>query len=226
MENRLKVLGSWAGLIGASVMSIGLIIVAFAFVGLEGQSYSPANHFVSELGHTAASELWQVFSLVLIIGASAFGLHMLSVGLRFRAFWRWLFIIGGLIVTIGGIGVALFPMDVNLDMHGLVALLFFFSSMILVTVFSAYVALSSQAAYPRWIALVGVPLVISSAVFLINLFAKLGESSDALAAPEARAATDIVTISEWGVIIFLSMWVIVLAIRDLARRDAQTAHSN
>lgn len=210
MTRRLGVLG---GLIGAIVMTVGLIVTAFAFVGLQGQSYNPLNHWVSELGDTNASELWFVFSIVLIIGAIGFGLHMAEVGRRFGGIWRWIFTIGGVFVALFGGLVGVFPMNVNLDAHQDVALIFFGSSMGLITLFSLYVGISRQKAYPRWMALVGVPMVISAAIFLNNVFSGSESLENPLAAPTGpRDPTDIVTISEWGIIIFILAWVIITAI--------------
>ncbi len=219
MEARLKVIGSWGGLIGALVLTLGLIITAIAFVGLEGQSYSPFNHFVSELGHTAASELWVLFSISLIIGGLGFGLLMIGVGLRFDGAWRWVFLIGGLLVGISGALVGVFPMNTQSDAHSTVALIFFLFSMILVALFCGYVGFATQSVYPRWIAIIGVPMVISALIFLVTLAIRLAENPDALIVVVDRPGFDILTTSEWGVIIFLSTWVIVLAIHHLARRE-------
>lgn len=225
MENRLKVIGTWGGLIGAVVLTFGLLITAIAFVGLQGQSYSPFNHFVSELGHTAASELWGLFSAALVIGGTGFGLLMVGVGLRYEGAWRWIFLIGGLIVGISGALVGVFPMNTQSGAHSITALIFFLFSMILVALFSGYIGFGAQTVYPRWLAIIGLPMVVSALIFLVTLTVRLAENPDALIVVVDRPDFDILTTSEWGVIIFLSVWVIVLAIHDLTRRGAQTAHA-
>ena len=60
---RVDRLAIWAGLIGASVIAVGSVVTASPTRGSKGESYSPLNHFVSELGELAVSRLAVVFNL-------------------------------------------------------------------------------------------------------------------------------------------------------------------
>lgn len=206
VSRRLTIL---PGFIGAAIITLGTFITAFPYVGAQGQTYSPLNHFVSELGHTAESELAGVFNIALVIGGLAYGIFMVGVGLRFTGVTRYVIAIGGTLAGISGALVGVFPMDVDLQTHGQVALGFFEGSLVLLALFSLYVGLFPQTAYPRWLALVGLPMIISNAIFVLLV---LTGGPEALAGPESgRPALWPITVAEWGVIIFLMVWVTVLA---------------
>lgn len=205
------------GLIGVIVLTLGSIITALPYIGAQGQTYSPLNHFVSELGHTQESELASLFNLALIIGGLCFGLHMIGVGLRFTGWMRYVVAIGGALAGISGAFVGIYPMDVDLATHGGVALGFFEGSLLVLIIFSLYVAFSRQTAYPRWLSLIALPMIISNSIFI---YLVLGGGEDALAAPESgRLAFNPVTASEWGVIIFLLVWVSVVTIYRAAQAE-------
>ncbi len=216
LRYRIERLGTLGGLLGSTIMTVGLILAAIAFLGLMGQTYNPLNHFVSELGHTEASELWSVFSAVVIVGAIGFGMQMIAVGNRFGGVVFWLFALGGIVVAISGGLVAVFPMNVNLEAHGQVALTFFASSFLVVALFSLVVGFSNQTVYRHWLAIVGVPMLVSSLVFAVTLSNRATTNASviqALATPEnTRAAFNIVTASEWAVMISLLLWVLVVAV--------------
>ncbi|MDX2163616.1 MAG: DUF998 domain-containing protein [bacterium] len=210
------------GFFGAAVISLGALVTAIPYVGGQGQSYSPFNHFVSELGDTQESELASVFNIALIVGGLAFAGFMIGVALRFTGVMRYVIGIGGVLAGIAGALVGVFPMDVDLAAHGTVALAFFQGSLVLLIVFSLYVGFARQTAYPRWLALVALPMIISNAVFVSIV---LGGGEDALAAPVGgRQDFWLTTVSEWGVIIFLMVWVTVIAIWQAAGgRGAKSA---
>jgi uncharacterized membrane protein YciS (DUF1049 family) len=206
------------GFLGAAIITLGALITAFPYVGGQGQNYSPFNHFVSELGHTQESELASLFNIALIVGGLLYGVFMIGVGLRFTGIMRYVIAIGGMLAGIAGALVGVFPMDVDLATHGQVALAFFEGSLVLLILFSLYVAFGRQTAYPRWLALVALPMIISNAIFV---YIVLNGGEDALAAPTTgRADFWLTTVAEWGVIIFLLMWVTVIAIWRAAHEDA------
>jgi len=205
------------GVIGVGAITLGSLITAFAYVGEAGEAYSPFNHFVSELGHTQFSGLSAVFNGGLVIGGLCFALHMIGVGLRFKSAFRYLIVVMGVIA--GGFGalVGIFPMNIDSTAHTLAAFGFFAGSLVMLTTFSVGVVVNRHTAYPRWLAGLSVPMILSTAIFL-NLAFSAGQG--ALAAPAGeRAAFLPITASEWGVIIFLLMWVTVMAIYRATRTD-------
>jgi len=205
------------GFVGAAVIALGALVTAFPYAGTAQEPYSPLNHFVSELGNTQESALAGVFNVALVIGGLAFALFMTGVGLRVRGVMRGVLAIGGALVGISGALVGVFPMDVNPTTHGLVALLFFQGSLVLLVLFSVYVALARQAAYPGWLALVALPMIVSNAVFVVLV---RSSGTAALAAPVGERDPFLpITTSEWGVIVFLLAWVAAIATWRVRQSD-------
>jgi len=205
------------GFIGVAVIALGALVTAFAYTGSGQEPYSPFNHFVSELGNTHESGLAGLFNVAVVIGGLAFALFTVGVGLRFRGVMRYAFAIGGALVGISGALVGVFPMDVDPTTHGLVALLFLEGSFVLLVLFSTFVALARQAAYPGWLALVALPMMVSNAVFVVRV---RNSGPGALAAPVGeRDPFVLITMSEWGVVIFLLAWVTVIAIWRVRQSD-------
>ena len=104
-------LAIWAGLIGASVIAIGSVVTALAYTGSKGQSYSPLNHFVSELGQLSVSRLAVVFNTSLIVGGVCFVVFILGLAAAGQGWLRYVYGLVGVIAGIGGALVGVFPMD-------------------------------------------------------------------------------------------------------------------
>jgi hypothetical protein len=208
-----------AGFIGAGILSFGLVITGNAYRGTIGEPYSIFNHLISELGVTNVSKLWWLFSISLVVGGICFGLHMIGVGLQFTGWFRWLTLIGGALVGIFGALVGFFPLDKNVVVHSTVATIFFLSGMIVVTFFTIYVASSKQTAFPKWMAIPGIPVVICAGVFLLASLVTFSNGGNAINPPvSTRSSFEPIMASEWGVIIFVLVWGALVSIH-LARRS-------
>ncbi|MBW7880682.1 MAG: DUF998 domain-containing protein [Anaerolineae bacterium] len=208
MSNWSRRLTIIPGYVGTTVLVIATLVTALTYTGADGQRYSLLNHFVSELGHTQDSKLAAVFNAALVFGALMLGLHLVGVGLRFRSFFRYIVCVVGAVVGIAGALVGVFPMDVNTNMHRLVALGFFEGSLLLLIIFSLFVGLTRQCAYPRWMALLAIPMLAANLVFLNEL--RL-DGIDALAlALTLREPFRLICASEWAVILAVLLWVVVM----------------
>jgi hypothetical protein len=229
MLKNTRKLGYMSGFIGSVLMSLGLIVTAFAYrngqywttiqSGDPAERYSIFNHFVSELGHTQESELHVLFSLSLFTGAICFFLLMIAVGSEFGSgtgMGRFL-IFGGSMIGLFGFLVGVFPMDIQPVIHAVVAIIFFCSSLIVVGVFSYHIARSSQTTYPKWLWIWGIPVVLSAAIFLLLLIFTQGAAL--LLPPDQRDSFTLLATSEWGVIIFMLVWGIAMSIH-LAVKNA------
>ena len=104
-------LAIWAGLIGSSVIAIGSVVTALAYTGSKGQSYSPLNHFVSELGQLSVSRLAVVFNTSLIVGGVCFVVFILGLAAAGQGWLRYVYGLVGVIAGIFGALVGVFPMD-------------------------------------------------------------------------------------------------------------------
>ncbi len=208
-----------SGFLGATAMTLGLLISAIAYRGVVGESYSLSRHLVSELGETNVSEAWWLFSVSLILGGIIFGVFMAAVGTHFTGFIRAAIITGGIIVGIFGMLVGVFPLDTNANAHTIAAMIFFFTALTVVTIFSAHLLFGSQTVFPKWIGFAGLPMIISVATFLLS--ALVMAVQDGLINPHIsdRATFELVMFSEWCVLIFLLVWGVIVSVHLLTRKS-------
>jgi hypothetical membrane protein len=99
-RSTLDAVGIGAGLIGASVLTLGSVITGFAYHGTEDERYSPFNHWVSELGELDVSRLAPLFNASLVIGGLLFAVFMFALALtrtsRLRIFYGLLGVVAGI----------------------------------------------------------------------------------------------------------------------------------
>ena len=60
--------GALSGLLGVVIIIFGTEVAASAYRGRAGETYSPLNHFVSELGHAHVSAEAMLFNVSLVAG--------------------------------------------------------------------------------------------------------------------------------------------------------------
>ena len=199
-------LAIWAGLIGASVIAIGSVVTALAYTGSKGQSYSPLNHYVSELGQLSVSRLAVVFNTSLIVGGVCFVVFILGLAAAGQGWLRYLYGLVGVIAGIGGAFVGVFPMD-YLVPHSRAALTFFMLGLVTVLLASIDFVRRPDPRFPRWLSVVGAVTVAAFAIFLVILF---GGDND-LSHPDERVAIWPLTIFEWLLIVGILGWVFLTA---------------
>jgi hypothetical membrane protein len=200
-----------AGFFGVVTIAVGSILTGLAYVGNQGQQYSPVNHFVSELGEVDVSELASVFNIGLIIGCAALCVFMVGVALQIPNWFRYVFGAVGLIAGISGLLVGVFPMN-NLEAHTTVALTFFNTGWIVVGLFSLYILFYSRSGFPRWLIIPGIFTVGSFIAFLTELDNPGMSINSVLAAPTNRPAFWALTTFEWAVIIGVLIWVFCVSL--------------
>jgi hypothetical membrane protein len=203
-----------SGVIGTSVIAIGSIISAVAYVGSKGEPYSPLNHWVSELGQTGVSELAGLFNLSLIVGGALFAIFMVGLAAVRTGWLRFLYGAIGVAAGIAGAFVGVYPMN-NLDLHGIAALTFFNLGWIAVGLASIDFLRNRDPRFPWWLAVIGGLTVVAFLGFLYVLAPLL--SGDGLAAPDVRPDIWIVPILEWAVLIGILAWVFLTGLTWLRR---------
>ncbi|MBZ0292137.1 MAG: DUF998 domain-containing protein [Anaerolineae bacterium] len=210
-----------AGFVGSILITIGSVITALVYVGKQGQSYSPLNHFVSELGEVGVSSAAALFNTSLIIGGIFLVIFLVGLATLLKGWFRYLFGLVGLIAGISGMLVGVFPMN-NLEAHTQVALTFFNTGWIMVALFSIYILFVRSSLFPRWLVIPGVFTVLSFIAFLSSIS---GLSGDALAAPTDRVAVWNVTVFEWMLIAGVMIWVFLVSLR-LLQTDRESVSVN
>jgi hypothetical membrane protein len=93
--------GPLVGMLGSAIFLLASVVAAFTYRGTLGESYSPLNHWVSELGEIGVSGLATIFNVGLILGGLALAVFMSALGIVALSFF-----------VLGWIAVALATIDI------------------------------------------------------------------------------------------------------------------
>jgi hypothetical membrane protein len=206
---KLDRLAACAGLVGGTVITAGSVVTAVVYRGADGERYSPLNHFVSELGELAHSELAAVFNLSLIGGGVCFAVFMSGLAASRPGILRVLAGGIGAVAGLGGSFVGVFPMDYAVQ-HGLAASTFFNLGWIAVGLASIDFVIHRDPRFPRPLALVGLATVAAFIGFLRELGASTNPSGG-LASPDVRPDVWALTTLEWLTIAGIVGWVLLVS---------------
>lgn len=105
-------------------MILGTLISAFAYRGKQGETYSPLNHFISELGEIGVSHLAWVFNTGLILCGIILIPACISLGMILPGFLSKLGMFSGVIAAVG-LALVGFNLMNKLKPHGKAAVTFF-----------------------------------------------------------------------------------------------------
>ena len=199
-----------AGLVGATVMTLGAVATGLVYRGTDGEIYSPFSHWVSELGERGVSQLAPAFNVSLMIGGILFAVFMTGLAVTRTGWLRFLYGPLGVIAGLAGTGVGIFPMN-ELSIHALVALTFFMLGWIVVGLASLDFVLRPDVRFPRWLSILGAVTVAAFIGFLVSLQTEGLLAEDGLAAPDVRQSFWIVPTLEWALIVGILAWVFLTA---------------
>ena len=206
--------GSLLGILGAVVISLGTVISALFYQGRSGEKYSLLNHFVSELGEYPWSAAAWVFNTSLVLGGLLVLVFMLTLWLVFDNWFGRLIVIVGVITSVSGSLVGLYPMS-NLEPHIDAALTFFYTGLLMTILFSAYVFTRQNEKFPKWLAIPGLISFVSFFAFLFltdPIFPDGAPVEEIFLVLENRPAILETAIFEWAVIISTLIWIFVLSV--------------
>jgi hypothetical membrane protein len=193
-----------------------MLVTAAAYSGSAGESYSPLNHFISELGEIAVSRLAWVFNLSLVVGGAGLGLFLALLSGRLTARTKTAFLAFGAIAGASGTLVGVFPMDYH-AIHRIVADVFFLTGWLVVGTFSLWLVRGPSAGFPRLLAAIG-PVVGATSLAFVAVY-----SSYHPANPDAAVANrpDLwaVPTLEWASLLSLLTWFICVSVVLLRKAD-------
>jgi hypothetical membrane protein len=198
-------------LTGALAITVGSVVAAIGYTGTESESYSPLNHWVSELGEIGVSQLAWAFNLGLVVGGLGFVVFMAGLAIDATDKLRWVYGPIGVVAGIAGALVGVFPMN-NREVHGLVAFTFFNLGWIAVATASVPVAVGHDRRFPRWLAAAGAVAVVAFLAFLYGVRVDTAVAVSALGAPAERPAFWLSPTLEWAVIVAIIGWTVLAAL--------------
>jgi hypothetical membrane protein len=203
------------GVFGVFSNTLGFIIAAGFYQGRLGEGYSVLNHFVSELGEYAHSDLAVIFNIGLIVGGICFLGFMIGLASQLSGFWKWFFGITGLVTSISGGLVGIFPMD-NLGLHFSAAMTFFYSGLLITVLFSVYILFFDRKdQFDRWLTIPGGISAVAFFVFLFLTTPMVPEDQPVEAIFEVlenRPPIIETAIFEWVVVISILGWILSLSV--------------
>ena len=215
--------GGLFGVLGPSIICLGILIASLGYVGVEGQHYNPLNHFVSELGEVGTSDLALIFNLSLVLGGIFNTGFMVWLPFQFQGWIRYpLLLIGTLAAGFGAL-VGIYPMNA-LDQHVFVALAFFDLGLLTALGYSLVILLTRNHSLPRWLA---IPGIINTLTFFIftNFPSQFEKEVDFQGGMEGGLANrpDLIPLAlmEWVVILGVVAWFLIMGIYFLSRRQGK-----
>jgi hypothetical membrane protein len=203
MTSTLARYGPVIGFLGSTLFMVAALVAGVAYTGTAGESFSPLNHWVSELGELGVSSLALVFNIGLFVGGLALALFFAALGLLRKSRLAWLYVPIGLIAGISGAFVGVFPMN-NRAIHIVFALGFFVLGWMAVGLASLDVWRRPEARFSRWLPALG---AVTVAVFLLFLsvyipYLYTDTGTD-------RPSVSVATVLEWLVLVGIIGWVLV-----------------
>lgn len=182
----------WFGILRYfSLVSNGVLIACTLYAGLiyrgkANERYSPANHFISELGELGTSRGARVFNGGLILAELLLIPFFIGLGTALQSILGWLGAASGIASAVACGLVGCFPMN-NLKPHTVVAVAFFRLGLLTMILFG--VALLAQpagvTALPRWLGVAGLLGALSYASFLLSFKPKPAKEAE----PETEPPT-------------------------------------
>jgi hypothetical membrane protein len=211
-----------AALVGVAAVTVASVVTALLYTGSQGEPYSPLNHWVSELGQVSVSQGALLFNVGLVVAGLCFAIFIAglaaSVPGRLRYAWAVLGVVGG----ISGALVGVFPMD-QLEVHGLVAMGFFFLGPSSVALASVDLLRRHDPRLPTWVGILGIAAVVVLILFLVALYTDpIMQAGATLAAPDDRPAFWLASTLEWAVVVVVLFWTLLAALAWI-RADRRAA---
>ena len=184
-----------------------MVCSALLYRGSVGEAYSPANHFVSELGILGTNPGAWLFNGGLVIGGACFIVFMAGLTAVDR---HWLMKAAsrvGMLAGVCAVLVGLIPANILMP-HLVAAGGFFNAGLLAIVLFSA--ATFRSAVLPRWLVWVGLPALVSFIVLLASL-TSLGLDFENLPLDERRPSFWFPPFVEWLVALSTLGWIGVVS---------------
>lgn len=207
------------GIVGFGITIAGCLITDLGYRGQNYPHYSMFNYFISELGGVQTSELAIVFNISLIIGASLMVIFLAGLIFHFTSKIGKFGCIVGVISGIMGALVGVYPFDVNIMAHGLVAMGFFYGGMFCVIILTIRLFLEKNTPFPGILKVIG---IIAAGLFILfNLslseFAQIfsgdaPEISEDFSIDDFRPAFWPMALFEWLATLGVLVWIFASAI--------------
>ena len=192
------------GFVGIFFILFGSLISGILFKTEVGQKYSIFQFFISELGGAN----------ILILGGLFLTIFMLGLSIQIKSKWGYLF--GGIAIfsSINCILVGVYPWDIDLQNHTIVAYNFFYGGMISVFLYSLFFFFSREKIFPKQLGYLG---FIVAAIFAAFLFLPL--VCFTMDARGFREGISWIAFLEWAILFSITLWIGVISLQSQKIED-------
>lgn len=202
------------GIVGVLIVVMGSLVSALVYRGRDSETYSPLNHFISELGEVGVSRFAWLFNISLILAGVALIPASISLGLLLPGWVAKIGMVAGVVCAISLSLVGVFPMN-RQKAHGTAAITYFRSGLVMILLFNLAIFLQPEGArvFSRLWGLAGLPAVVSFASFLVLIGQAYKKVADPLATQKVnRPKIWTLAVVEWMIFITVLLWFIMMSI--------------
>jgi hypothetical membrane protein len=219
-KNTFSTISAICGIAGCLVMLACVWAASFPYTGMYDETYSPINHYISELGDRRYSEWAALFNVGLMLSSSLLLVFSIGFARQFGGWQRAVIGILGLSTSISCFLVGAFPVD-NLRPHILVAMVFFHSALVLVFLNTAITIFTKKPVLPKWSVSLGFVTALAFAAFVISPSDLLREW---VKDPKHFVRPDVWVqpILEWACFYSIILWLLTAAFLMLRNKPAPT----
>jgi hypothetical membrane protein len=220
-ENTFHKISAICGIAGCMVMVACVWAASFPYTGMYDETYSPINHYISELGDRRFSEWAALFNVGLMFSSSLLLVFSIGFTLQFSRWQKHVIGVLGLSTSISCFLVGAFPVD-DLKPHILVAMVFFHSALVLVFLNTAITLFTKQPILPKWTISLGAVTAVAFAAFVISpsdLLREWVKDPKHFIRPEVW----IQPILEWACFYSIILWILIMAFLMLRPKTATAA---
>jgi hypothetical membrane protein len=205
------------GFASVGVILAGVVATAIPYQGHAAESYSPLNHFVSELGEISGSTLAWAFNAGIVLGGMGLGAFLLLLVDRFDGPFRIALVCVGVVAGISGTLVGVYPMDYHLT-HRIVSGILFLTGWLAVAIFSLRLLVIPRPGMPRWLLVPGAAVVAVSWTFIAVYSTYQPANPDGPIANRPPGFWS-VPFLEWASLLTLLAWFVCVSIALLRERS-------
>ena len=190
------------GIIGSIIGLVFILTPQLFYTGTMGEPFSMFNHYVSELGELGVSEFAMMFNVGMMVAGIFFIPFMFGLGLYLDN------IVGKIAAIVGAFSalsiylVGIYPMN-NAVMHGITALSFFLSGLIMTVLWALAILTQKNVKIPKIFSLGG---FINAAIFALFLYGPWGSIG------ETRPEFSMRITLEWAIYFAIVSYLFILAL--------------
>jgi hypothetical membrane protein len=203
------------GFVGSAVGYLFILGAAIPYRGREGEPYSFARHFVSELGEIGVSDAAILFNTGLILAGFLFIPFMIGLGMYLDNIFGRIAGVVGVYSSVSIIFVGIFPMNYS-EQHYLSAMSFFFSGLLMVLLWTLALLLQKESRIPKILAFGGLVNAFCFAAFLFGDYGSFSELSE-------RPAFWLLPFFEWSIYFAIISYLLLISIYVWKKGRLQSA---